>query len=216
MFRTPLCQQLASHNGAAGQIARAHVLPPLRRRHVSGATTCRHLSRVTMCHHLSRVPTCRHLSRVTTCRHLSRDAKDPCYLETVQDMFRTPLCQQHASHTLASRAHGPQPHLRSSCATGPHIYLPYCWCMDPTHTCGVPLRRCGVPRATNGLVLTAVCALQAWGDPESGLSFSFVTNTFGAVRDPSRSRHAPAKRLARVTCDAAFLALPPPSRQRLE
>ena len=33
--------------------------------------------------------------------------------ETVQDMFRTPLYQQHASHTLASRAYGPQPHMRS-------------------------------------------------------------------------------------------------------
>ena len=33
--------------------------------------------------------------------------------ETVQDMFITPLCQQYASHTLASRAHGPQPHMRS-------------------------------------------------------------------------------------------------------
>ena len=33
--------------------------------------------------------------------------------ETVQDMFMTPLCQQHASHTLASRAHGPQPHMWS-------------------------------------------------------------------------------------------------------
>ena len=32
------------------------------------------------------------------------------FSETVQDMFRTPLYQQHASHTLASRAHGPQPH----------------------------------------------------------------------------------------------------------
>ena len=29
--------------------------------------------------------------------------------ETVQDMFITPLYQQHASHTLASRAYGPQP-----------------------------------------------------------------------------------------------------------
>ena len=32
---------------------------------------------------------------------------------TVQDMFMTPLHRQHASHTLASRAHGPQPHMRS-------------------------------------------------------------------------------------------------------
>ena len=29
--------------------------------------------------------------------------------ETVQDMFMTPLYQQHASHALASRPHGPQP-----------------------------------------------------------------------------------------------------------
>ena len=28
-------------------------------------------------------------------------------------MFMTPLYQQHASHTLASRVHGPQPHMRS-------------------------------------------------------------------------------------------------------
>ena len=28
-------------------------------------------------------------------------------LETVQNMFITPLCQQHASHTLASRVYGP-------------------------------------------------------------------------------------------------------------
>ena len=34
-------------------------------------------------------------------------------LETVQDRFITPLYQQHASHTLASRAYGPQPHMRS-------------------------------------------------------------------------------------------------------
>ena len=33
--------------------------------------------------------------------------------ETVQDMFITLLYQQHASHTLASQAHGPQPHMRS-------------------------------------------------------------------------------------------------------
>ena len=37
----------------------------------------------------------------------------PCFKETVQDMFITPLYQQHASHTLASRAYGPQPHMRS-------------------------------------------------------------------------------------------------------
>ena len=30
--------------------------------------------------------------------------------ETVQDMFITPLYQQHASHTLASRVYGPRPH----------------------------------------------------------------------------------------------------------
>ena len=35
------------------------------------------------------------------------------FCETVQDMFIAPLYQQHASHTLASRAHGPQPHMRS-------------------------------------------------------------------------------------------------------
>ena len=29
--------------------------------------------------------------------------------EAVQDMFITPLYQQHTSHTLASRAYGPQP-----------------------------------------------------------------------------------------------------------
>ena len=40
------------------------------------------------------------------------NASGPC-LETVQDMFLTPLHQQHASHTLASRAHVPQPHVRS-------------------------------------------------------------------------------------------------------
>ena len=39
-------------------------------------------------------------------------------LQTVQDMFITPLYQQPASHTLASRAHRPQPHARSSSATG--------------------------------------------------------------------------------------------------
>ena len=43
-----------------------------------------------------------------------------CLFETVQDMLRTPLYQQHASHTLASRVHGPQPHMRSSSATGPY------------------------------------------------------------------------------------------------
>ena len=42
-------------------------------------------------------------------------------IETVQDMFITPLYQQHASHTLASRAYGPQPHMRSQSATGPYI-----------------------------------------------------------------------------------------------
>ena len=30
-----------------------------------------------------------------------------------KNMFITPLYQQHASHTLASRAYGPQPHMRS-------------------------------------------------------------------------------------------------------
>ena len=33
-----------------------------------------------------------------------------CAFSTVQDMFITPLYQQHAPHTLASRAYGPQPH----------------------------------------------------------------------------------------------------------
>ena len=33
--------------------------------------------------------------------------------ETVQDMFMIPLDQQYASHTLALRAIGPQPHMRS-------------------------------------------------------------------------------------------------------
>ena len=41
---------------------------------------------------------------------------------TVQDMFHGTLYQQHASHTLASRAFGPQPHLLSSSATGPYTY----------------------------------------------------------------------------------------------
>ena len=36
----------------------------------------------------------------------------PLSVETGQDMFTTPLYQQHASHTLASRACGPQPHMR--------------------------------------------------------------------------------------------------------
>ena len=39
--------------------------------------------------------------------------------ETVQDMSTTPLYQQHASRALASRVYGPQPHMRSSSATGP-------------------------------------------------------------------------------------------------
>ena len=30
-----------------------------------------------------------------------------------KNMFITPLYRQHASHTLASRAYGPQPHMRS-------------------------------------------------------------------------------------------------------
>ena len=38
--------------------------------------------------------------------------------ETVQDVFITPLHQQHTSHTLASRVHGPQPHMRSCTAAG--------------------------------------------------------------------------------------------------
>ena len=46
--------------------------------------------------------------------------------ETVQDMFVTPLHQQHASHTLASRVYGPQPHMRSSSATGPHNHIHRC------------------------------------------------------------------------------------------
>ena len=33
--------------------------------------------------------------------------------ETVQAMFITPLYQQHSFNTLASRVHGPQPHMRS-------------------------------------------------------------------------------------------------------
>ena len=34
-------------------------------------------------------------------------------LRQFKNMFITPLYQQHASHTLASRAYGPQPHMRS-------------------------------------------------------------------------------------------------------
>ena len=41
--------------------------------------------------------------------------------ETVQDVFITPLCQQHASHTLALRMCGPQPHMRGYLAIGPYI-----------------------------------------------------------------------------------------------
>ena len=37
----------------------------------------------------------------------------PGCCETVQDMFITPLYQQHASHTLALRVYGPQPHMLS-------------------------------------------------------------------------------------------------------
>ena len=44
-----------------------------------------------------------------------------CY-ETLQYMFITPLYYQHASHTLASRAYGPQSHMRSYSATGPYMY----------------------------------------------------------------------------------------------
>ena len=41
-----------------------------------------------------------------------RPTSTPVSCETVQDMFTciTPLYQQHASHTLASRAYGPRPH----------------------------------------------------------------------------------------------------------
>ena len=50
-----------------------------------------------------------------------RFPRRPC--EAVQDMLVTPLYQQHASHTLAaSRVYGPQPHMRSSSATGPCMY----------------------------------------------------------------------------------------------
>ena len=45
--------------------------------------------------------------------HRSSSSIITIMIETVQDMFMTPLCQQHASHALASRAHGPQPHMRS-------------------------------------------------------------------------------------------------------
>ena len=34
-------------------------------------------------------------------------------LRQFKNMFITPLYRQHASHTLASRAYGPQPHMRS-------------------------------------------------------------------------------------------------------
>ena len=56
----------------------------------------------------------------------ARKGRSSCFqnggFETVQDKFITPLYQQHASHTLASRAHGPQPHMRSYSATGPYIF----------------------------------------------------------------------------------------------
>ena len=35
-------------------------------------------------------------------------------LSSLETMFITPLYQQHASHTLASRAHGPQPQTRAT------------------------------------------------------------------------------------------------------
>ena len=44
--------------------------------------------------------------------HLPRRAHPADRAETVQDMFMTPLYQQHASHTLASRVYGPQLTLR--------------------------------------------------------------------------------------------------------
>ena len=37
-------------------------------------------------------------------------------------MVVAPLCRQHASHTLASWACGPKPHMRGYSATGPHTY----------------------------------------------------------------------------------------------
>ena len=46
-------------------------------------------------------------------------------------MFIIPLYQQHASHTLASQASGPQPHMRSSSATGPYIYTDSCFMIYP-------------------------------------------------------------------------------------
>ena len=55
-------------------------------------------------------------------------------IETVQDMFITPLHQQHASHTLASRVHGPQPHIRSYSATGPYIHTDLAVRVGESHT----------------------------------------------------------------------------------
>ena len=62
-------------------------------------------------------------SRFATVSPAAPTAAPQCY-ETVQDMFITPLYKQHASRTLASRVYRPQPHMRSSSATVPHIYTP--------------------------------------------------------------------------------------------
>ena len=69
-------------------------------------------------------PRSRHLHRPSPPHHTHTHTPPPPPPPlpwTVQDMFITPLYQQHASHTLASRVCGPQPHARSSSATGPYI-----------------------------------------------------------------------------------------------
>ena len=42
-----------------------------------------------------------------------QDCAEPNIVRQFKNMFITPLYRQHASHTLASRAYGPQPHMRS-------------------------------------------------------------------------------------------------------
>ena len=55
-------------------------------------------------------------SRTATSRHVHVNQSTSVHVNFSTDLFITPLYQQHASHTLASRAHGPQPQMRSPSA----------------------------------------------------------------------------------------------------
>ena len=118
-----------------------------------------------------------------------------CFRETVQDVFISPLYQQHSSHTLASRVCGPQPHMQGSSATG----LSHTWFMQQTWTvlnmmalitsfswllrlCCSPISRCLLLAY---LLLPAACHLSLLDCRVSRLAYSALLLAAGSSRETS-------------------------------